>query len=103
MEGIENVLRPICTGFIGPDNTVQILPQSWRNAVAKALDSVSRIMNRLLPISIEMESHWARMYGSRLIINIETVEVYDQLPLDLKSFVAEQKSRADDKRLFVFI
>ena len=101
MDGIEDVLQAICTGFIGPDNTIQILPQSWRNAVAKSLDSISRIMNRLVPISVEMELYWEKHYGSELIIDIETSEIYEKLPLDSKWFVAQEKKLADEKRLFV--
>lgn len=98
MEGIEDVLRPICTGFIGLDNTVQILPQSWRDAVAKSIDSVSRIMYRLVPISIEMAAVWDKDYGSKLLIDIETSEIYEKLPLDLKWFVIREKKLVDDKR-----
>ena len=101
MEGIEDVLQPICTGFIGHDNIVLILPQSWRNAVAKSLDSVSRIMYRLVPISIEMESFWDKNYGSNLIIDIETSEIYEKLPMELKWFITREKRRADDKRFYM--
>jgi len=100
MEGIEDILRPICTGFLGPDNIVQILPQSWRDAVAKSLDSVARIMYRLVPISIEMEFFWTKDYGSKLVIDIESNEIYEKLPIDLKWFVDREKKLIDDKRFF---
>jgi len=102
MEGIEDVLRPICTGFLGLDNIVQILPRSWRDAVAKSLDSIARIMHRLVPISIEMESVWVKDYGSTLVIDIESCEIYEKLPIDLKWFVDREKKLIDDKRFWIF-
>jgi len=98
MEGVEDALRPINTGFIGPDNTVQILPQSWRDAVLNSFNSISKLMFRLVPISIEMESTWTKDYGSELVIDIESAEIYNKFPLDLKWFVTREKNLIDEKR-----
>lgn len=93
-------MQPISTGFVRGDNVVLILPQWWRDAVAHSSNALSRIMFRLVPISLEMESMWSKNYGNQLMIDIETPEIYDQMPLDLRWFVAHQKKLANDKRFF---
>ncbi|XP_073385492.1 uncharacterized protein [Physcomitrium patens] len=98
LEGIEDIMQPISTGFVRGDNVVLILPQWWRDAVAHSSNALSRIMFRLVPISLEMESMWSKNYGNQLMIDIETPEIYDQMPLDLRWFVAHQKKLANDKR-----
>lgn len=89
---------PLSTGFVGRKYVVQIICEEWRNAVQKSFSTLSKIIFRLVPHAMETNDLWTTTHGSKLIIDIESVEMLEKMPYDVHWFVAREKKLATDRR-----